>query len=63
MGEKNGVHWSVASCVCVRYGSVNGGGWVGGGRKGGRECTVIARHDICVQGENSFYGIDHGKCK
>lgn len=22
-------------CVCVRYGRVNGGGWVEGGREGG----------------------------
>lgn len=51
MGEKNGVHWSVASCVCVRYGRVNGGGWVEGGREGGSECTVIARHDMCARRE------------
>lgn len=25
--------------------------WVGGGRKGGSECTVIARHDMCARRE------------
>lgn len=52
MGEKNGVHWSVACFVCVRlHRRVNGGGWVEGGREGGRECTVIARHDMCARRE------------